>query len=129
MTVTTLTRRARDERGFTLLELLVASTIAAIGFLGLAATHTTAIRATAVGRNTSVATSLASQQLELMRNTPYANLATVNPTTKTVGVNNYTVRADVAGAPGGTAKRVTSRVNWSDQFGPHQVQLLTVMSP
>ena len=121
--------RRRDDRGFTLIELLVAASIAGIGFLGLAATHVTSIRATAVGRNTSVATTLAGEQLEIMRRTPYASLATTASESVTVAHNTFTRHADVSAAPGGTAKRVSARVAWTDQFGPHQVMLLTVIGP
>jgi type IV pilus modification protein PilV len=122
-------KRIADERGFTLIELLVAMTIASVGFLGLAATHATAIRATAVGRNQTVATTLAQEQLEQLRRVPYTSIANISSTNVTVGAKTYALRADVSAAPGGTAKQVTSRVDWSDQFGPHTVQLLTVISP
>ncbi len=121
--------RLADERGFTLVELLVAATIAGIGFLGLAATHVTALRATAVGRNTTVATNLAQDQLEQMRRLPYEQLASSDPANVTVGAKAYAVRATVTAAPGGTSKAITSRVDWSDQFGSHTVQLLTVIGP
>ena len=118
-----------DERGFTLVELLVAATIAGVGFLGLAATHATAIRATAVGRNQTVATTLAQEQIEQLRRLPYVLIANISSSNVTLGAKTYAIRADVSAAPGGTSKQVASRVDWTDQFGAHVVQLLTVISP
>lgn len=124
-----LRRQNATAAGFTLVEILVAAAIASVGFLGLAALHATALRATSVGRNTSVATSLASEQLEAMRRTPTTELASSDAETVTVGANDYVRQATVADAAVGNAKQVTVNVDWYDQFGAHQVQLVTVMGP
>ena len=122
-------RLCGEQRGFTLVELLVAAAVASIGFLGLAALHVTSIRATSVGRNTSVATTLATEQLEAMRRTPSNALASVDPETVTVGAHDFVRQATVVAAPPGGSKQVTVDVDWSDQFGTHQVRLVTVMGP
>lgn len=128
MAVTAAARR-KGEPGFTLVEVLVASAIAAIGFLGLAATYVTSLRATVVGRNVSIATNLAAEALETMRRQPYAEIATSSPTTTTRDYVTFTRAATVA-AVGSTAKKVTMAVSWTDQFGAHSpgVQLVTVIS-
>jgi type IV pilus modification protein PilV len=120
---------ATDQRGFTLVELLVAATIGSIGFLGLAALHVTALRTTSVGRNTSVATTLATEQLESMRRLPTSQLADADVETVTIGEQSYYRSAAVVGTPPGNAKQVTANVTWYDQFGAHQIQLVTVMGP
>lgn len=114
--------------GFTLVEVLVATSIAAIGFLGLAATHATSIRATVFGRNVSIATNVATEAVEAMRRQPYDQIATSSPTSVTrdgIAFTRSTTVADV----GTTAKKVTMAVTWSDQFGSHApgVQLVTVI--
>lgn len=123
--MTTLVRR---EDGFTLMEVLVAITIAAVGFLGLAATHITSVRATAVGRNVSIATTVAAEAIETMRRLPYADIASADAATVTRGELSFTRSATVA-AVGTTSKKVTMRVDWTDQFGTHApgVQLITVI--
>lgn len=123
-----MTNLVRREDGFTLMEVLVAITIAAVGFLGLAATHITSVRATAVGRNVSIATTVAAEAIETMRRLPYADIASADAATVTRGELSFTRSATVA-AVGTTSKKVTMRVDWTDQFGTHApgVQLITVI--
>jgi type IV pilus modification protein PilV len=114
--------------GFTLIEVLVATAIAAVGFLGLAATHIASVRATAMGRNVSLATNVAAEALEHMRRLPYAAVVTSQPATVTHGHMAFTSTATVL-AVGTTSKKVTMGVVWTDQFGTHSpgVQLITVI--
>lgn len=123
----------RREDGFTLMEVLVATTIAAVGFLGLAATHVTSVRATALARNISVATNVATEQLETLRRKPFDEVVTSSPETVTRGHMTFTSTATVA-AVGTSSKKVTLGVGWTDQFGTHApgttspgVQLITVI--
>ena len=117
----------RSNAGVTLVELLVASLLAAIGFLGLAALHANALRTTAVGRNMSVATALAAQQIEVLRRTPAASLASTDPEDITSGHRVYTRSATVAAVGPGTAKQITVDVAWSDAFGAHDLALVSVV--
>jgi type IV pilus assembly protein PilV len=115
--------------GFTLVEVLVAMSIAAVGFLGLAATHVASLRATVVGRNVTLATSVASESLEALRRLPYASLASTSPASVARDNVTFTSTATVA-ASSATSKKVTMNVSWHDQFGVHTngVQLITVIS-
>ena len=123
-----MTTNVRPNDGFTLVEVLVAMAIAAIGFLGLAATHIASVRATALGRNVSIASNMATETIETMRRLPYAEVASTNPTSVTRGNLTFTRTATVA-ALGTAAKKVTMGVTWTDRFGPHSpgVQLVTVI--
>jgi prepilin-type N-terminal cleavage/methylation domain-containing protein len=118
-----------DARGFTLVELLVAAAIAGIGFLGLAATHATAIRATTVGRNTSIATTRASEEIEILRRLPYDGLASASAESVDVDGIHFSRAVAVSASPTGDSKRVAVTVDWTDQFGAHQVALVTVIAP
>lgn len=118
----------RAEDGFTLMEVLVATTIAAVGFLGLAATHVASMRATAMGRNISIATNVATEALETLRRMPYDDVVSSSPTAVTRGHIAFTTTATVA-TVGTSSKKVTLGVGWTDQFGTHApgVQLVTVI--
>lgn len=119
----------RRDDGFTLVEVLVAMTIAAVGFLGLAATHVTSVRATVLGRNVSNATSIATQTIENLRRKPYASVVSSSPATVARDGINFT-QTTTAVALGTTSQRVTVGVTWRDQFGNHTpgVQLVTVIT-
>jgi len=120
-------RVLKQESGFTLVEILVATAIAAIGFLGLAATHVSAVRATALGRHVSLATGMASQQIETMRRLPYDQVVSSSPSSTMLDHMSFTGTPTVTAAPGGNSKKVTMNVGWNDQFGSHTVQLITVI--
>ncbi len=130
-----MTKHTRED-GFTLIEVLVATAIAAVGFLGLAATHVASIRATAMGRNVGIATNIAAEAIETMRRRPYDEIVSGSPASVTRDRLVFMRQATVAAA-GTTAKRVTMGVSWTDQFGAHTagatsgmpgVQLITVIS-
>jgi prepilin-type N-terminal cleavage/methylation domain-containing protein len=119
--------RPTHAAGFTLVELLVAASLASIGFLGLAALHANSIRSTAVGRNISVATGLANEEIEILRRTPAASLVNVAATNVTVGHIPFSRSATVAPVGPGTAMQVTVNVGWNDQFGAHTFALVSVI--
>lgn len=71
--------RIKYQDGFTLLEVLVAGAILTIGLLGIAAMMITAIQANSQSRRMSIATNLAQQRIEEMRNIPFENLFKTDP--------------------------------------------------
>jgi prepilin-type N-terminal cleavage/methylation domain-containing protein len=113
--------------GFTLVELLVSAALASIGFLGLAALHVNTLRTSAVGRNITVATALATQEIEALRRTPATALTNVAAQSMTVGNRAYTRSATISAAPVGTGKQVGVDVAWSDEFGSHTFHLDSVI--
>ena len=115
------------QAGFTLIEVLVAASLASIGLLGLTALHANALRSTAVGRNTSVATSLAAQEIEDLRRLPATSVTSVSAQSITVAGRTYSRSATVSNAPIGTGKQVAVMVGWSDEFGAHTFQLVSVI--
>jgi len=68
-------RRLRNAEGFTLLEVMITSVILAVGLLGLAALQIVAIKGNSFGQQMSVASTLAQNQLEQLRQIPYTSLS------------------------------------------------------
>ena len=62
-----MTRRIRQEQGFTLIEVMMSSAILAIGLLGLAAMTTLSFTRNSDGNETTIATNLASELVERMQ--------------------------------------------------------------
>ena len=59
--------RLRDKKGFTLLEVMITMLISTIGLLGLASMQVMAIKGNSFGQQMTVASTLAQNQLEEMR--------------------------------------------------------------
>lgn len=68
-------RRIRARGGFTLIEVVIASAILAVGLLAVAAMQIQALRQSAKGRDLSSAASIARDQLEVVQRMPWANVA------------------------------------------------------
>jgi type II secretory pathway pseudopilin PulG len=130
-----------DERGLTLLELVVAIGLLMIMMLGIAATVSSGLNLSRNDRNRSVAANLASQEMDSVRE---ASFTTLVPRTTTQTVDNvpFSVRRDLTwvsksatsgpcDASGGTPQmlRVEVTVSWPDMRGVKPVQTDTVMSP
>jgi len=89
------------EAGFSLIEVLVALTILAIGLLGLALLQTTAIKGNAIASKSSFATQIAQDKLEWFRNQAWTAVTSSNSGTITDNVTAATVYATLPGNPGG----------------------------
>lgn len=72
--------RHRRAAGFTLVEIIVAITVVAVGLLGVFQVLSTTIVTNADARNRSFATRYAMQRLEEVRNTPFAALSSQSAT-------------------------------------------------
>jgi prepilin-type N-terminal cleavage/methylation domain-containing protein len=130
-----------DERGMTLLELVVAIALLTIMMVGIAATVSSGLNLSRTDRNRSVAANLASQEMDTVRE---ANFTSLVPRTITQTVDNvqFSVRRDLTwvsksatsgpcDAAGGTPQvlRVEVSVTWPDMRGVNPVESDTVMSP
>jgi Tfp pilus assembly protein PilV len=138
--------RIRDERGFTIIETLLAATLLVVVLFAVFASLDAASHSTAVNRSRSVAASLAEQELERMRSLSAVELATYAgaPQTKVVGKAQYTIESraqwvnDASGTPASCDSdgeradyiRVTSSVR-SNLLGSRvkPVELTSIVAP
>lgn len=119
-----------NNRGFSLIELLVAVTILAIGLLALAGLQITAIQGNSFGNTISQATALAEDRIEEIRNMAYDDI---------VFASNPDIEANVDGTiytretfvetdtPLPDLKRVAVTVRWQTNR-PHEVVLRTIVA-
>jgi len=117
--------------GFTLLEVMFATTILAIGMLALATMQLNAIRANAFGNEMTVATCLAQTQIERMKCvhdvTTLCSGGEAGPIDlkeNPGGIFNrfWTVEA----GPTADSRSVTVTVAWSSGLGDHRIKLETM---
>lgn len=118
-------RRARDQRGFTIVETMVAVGIMAVAFLGMASVHAISARAQSLGQNEGLARFVADQQLELMRRTAVGSVQSYTGSTTVQGVT-FGIQRTVSNVTMG--KKVTVRTTWTDRFGPRSLTLTTIVS-
>jgi type IV pilus assembly protein PilV len=124
----------KRSEGFTLLEVLVAVSIFAIGILAVASMQLTSIQGNAFGNEMTAATFLAQAQVERMKSVAdVSTLATggdANPIDENensgVGGAIYNRSWTVAAGPSADSRQVTVTVNWSSGMGNHMVNLRTI---
>jgi type IV pilus assembly protein PilV len=129
-----------DDKGFSMLELLIAITILAIAILGLATLQSRGIRGNDLGFRTTQALALAQDELEILIN---SGTGSNFPLTATAGTNDPNNPINGTGGSGGTytrswqiqsdtpvtgAQTITVSVAWSDLIGPHTVSVNGIIS-
>jgi type IV pilus modification protein PilV len=91
------TRRPSGKRaGFTLVELLVAMMVFAVGMLGLAATAASVTRMMGGARRQTIASTVAQGRLEKLRSSPCATLTSGSETVRGI-TNTWTITAVTRG--------------------------------
>lgn len=101
----------RNNKGFTLVEILVAVLILAVGVCGIAALQTRNVRTTGFNKDASIATGLVQKKLEDLKNEPFDSVV---PNTTGVVDSGMTVTWNVAttGSAPNRYKDVTATVAW-----------------
>jgi type IV pilus assembly protein PilV len=118
----------QNEKGFTLIEVLLAMSILAIGLLGLAALQITASNGNALAKKNSLAVSLAEDKIENYKNTLYNSIVggVVTETNLPAGAiytRTTTIEVD---KPISGVKTITVKVAW--QNGSKSVSIQTIIS-
>ena len=122
----------RGERGFTVIEVLIALLILLVGMAGILSLQMTSVQATAFSRHATEASVLAEDKMEWLRTQPFATLATgaeANPV-DSLGVedpNAFYQRSWVV-TPAATGVNIAVIVQWveaGDAAEPFNVTLNT----
>jgi type IV pilus assembly protein PilV len=121
--------RPAGQEGFTLLELLIATVILAIGLLGVAALQMTAIQGNAEGKNFTLASSLVGDKIDELRNGDFGDVTnqtdyiTFNNKVPQVqdtqpGSGFFMTRAvDVSNGPVAGTVQVNVAITWQNDVG------------
>jgi prepilin-type N-terminal cleavage/methylation domain-containing protein len=120
----------REQKGFSLIELLIAMSILAIGMLAAASMQYSAVRNNSTGNVSTQATMLAKAQLEMLKNQDidsatlapgdYSDPTPIDGNGNPGGIFNRSWRIDPLGT---SARRIRVTVQWKKFGGPRRVEV------
>lgn len=116
------------DAGFTLIEILIAMVILAIGLLGVAAMQLHSISGNAYGMKLNGATERIQIRMEALRNLTYDDVVSKEEKMDAEGFTRKTIVKKNTPEPG--SKTVVVQVSWADQTGTknHQIEFQTIIS-
>ncbi|ETX00616.1 MAG: hypothetical protein ETSY1_10590 [Candidatus Entotheonella factor] len=121
--------------GFTLLEVLIAITVMSVGLLGVSTMLTHITQQQSMNANRAIATTLAREQLEQIKQVDYANVTVANYPQEAygsmAGYEQFQRTVAIADdTPLANTKTVTITVTWADPFrGLRNTTINTVIAP
>lgn len=117
-----------NDKGFTLIEVLIGLIILAIGFLAIAGMQIVSIQGNFFSNNVTQATIFGQEKLEELKNIPY-NSAALNIGEHPEGTIASTIfsRKYIVTLLGSSMKTVTVTVEWLDKT-QHSISLNTILS-
>jgi type IV pilus modification protein PilV len=124
-----MVKRKRD-KGFTLVELLIALAISLVGLMGLMALQLLAVRSNANSRNFAEATALAQEKIESLQATSYVSIAAGTTTENNLGATPgatlapYTRTTTVS--DNGSFKTITVAASWTDDYRTNKTHTVTL---
>jgi type IV pilus assembly protein PilV len=118
-----------NQKGFSLIEVMIALIILAVGLLGIAGLQITSIKGNSFSRYMTQASILAQNKLENLRNLPFDDqkLTGAQPTEQITKSGLVFTVGYTVGLVGNTMKKITTNVRWTDQTN-HSISLSTIKS-
>ena len=119
-----------NKRGFTLIEVLIAVILLAIGFLAIGALHVTSTRGGLFSSNLMQASYVAQDRLEFLKNLPFtdAQIQVGSSTKDSRPISGVVFNwSDQITTAGGDARKITVTVTWNDGVD-HNVSFSTIRS-
>ena len=125
-------KKEREEKGFTLLEVMIAISILSFGILAIASMQTSSIYGNSVANRLTEGTSWAGNKMEELLTIPDTDVGlssgTHGPETVMSGVNRYDVNWEVIDSvdpsdPLADAKLIIVTVTWQDKGNPKSTRL------
>jgi type IV pilus modification protein PilV len=105
----------RDSRGFTLIEVVIALAVFAIGILAMYSMQVSSINSNGGARKRTEAVSWATNQMEILRTTPYDSLANGQAAQGVYNLNWTVTDIDLDNDGVNDSKNISVNVNWQDR--------------
>jgi len=116
----------KHNKGFTLIQVMIAIVILTIGLLALVSVTIMVIKGNSLNRGMTTATTLAKDQLETFKNTHYNSVASSSGWITVTGFSGYARRWQVTTS--GDQKTIVMEVRWIWQGIEKKVTLNTIIS-
>jgi len=118
-----------SDRGFTMVELVIALTVLAIGIVGVVGVMNSTFGVTARSNQRARAVSVATKEVEATRSVSWAQLTASTGQLDQHDDGSYHVTKAVTASADGVAKDVTVDVAWNDGAGYHDVRQSSKVYP
>ncbi len=124
-------RRAQNQRGFTLIEIMVAVTLLSVGLLGMAGLTVGIMRSNSLSNQVTTATALAQAKMEDIKRVGYSGVAEGKSTDDYNDISGYPLYKRVTDvdveSPDPGMKTVTITVSWDSDASSITVE--TILTP
>lgn len=117
----------RDERGFTLIEVVMATSILVVALIPILLMFNTGVKATNKANYHSVALSLAQERVEQLRDSNYNDITSATDAAITIDLATFNRTLTVT-EPESNLKQIIVTVSWTDLDQSQSVSLTTYRS-